>query len=526
MDSASSRPATTKRSKVWDHFERENNNNVKCKLCFTHLLFSGGSTGTMLNHLKHKHKSIHCEETKVQTKINTYKAPVLSKDRWNSCTQKLALLCAVDLRLLSICEGLTVWAFCGELNPSYTVPSKQTVTNHLKKIFATEKELLINDILNHCMGIAMMSDLWTSQATEAYITVTGHYLDSNWTLHNVVLTTREVTDRHTGENLANELRSITSEFHIPLNKITALITDNASNMTLRCDNLGWLSVKCFAHTLQLCIRSAFDKIRSINHAIGSTKKLLTFFQKSVLASNELTQRQKQMGLLHHSLIIDCATRWNSTYEMFDRLIEQRLAVYAVLHSNVVKDSQAKVLDITDKDWEVIQDIVPVLQPLYIATRVLCSEQYPTLSGVMPIMYSLLEIHLKTKDADSNVVKNFKDEVSQDLKRRFKTETEDVCKNIRMMCFMDPRYKGLPFLTPAQRDVVHREIICYCQKLAQSESQVTGVAADSSVPQHQSAEVIQVPNQAANYHKMTWLICWVIFMNKTVLLLFLNPPRLN
>ncbi|XP_076372359.1 E3 SUMO-protein ligase ZBED1-like [Tachypleus tridentatus] len=209
----------------------------------------------------------------------------------------------------------------------------------------------------------------------------------------------------------------------------------------------------------------------------------------MLASNELIQRQKQMGLPHHSLIIDCATRWNSTYEMFDRLIEQRLAVYAVLHSNVVKDSQAKVLDITDKDWEVIQDIVLVLQPLYIATRVLCSEQYPTLSGVMPIMYSLLEIHLKTKDSDSNVVKNFKDEISQDLKRRFKTETEDVCKNIRMMCsFMDPQYKGLPFLTPAQRDVVHQEIICYCQKLAQSESQVTGVAADRSVPQHQSAEV--------------------------------------
>ncbi|XP_076358927.1 E3 SUMO-protein ligase ZBED1-like [Tachypleus tridentatus] len=196
-----------------------------------------------------------------------------------------------------------------------------------------------------------------------------------------------------------------------------------------------------------------------------------------------------MGLPHHSLIIDCATRWNSTYEMFDRLIEQRLAVYAVLHSNVVKDSQAKVLDITDKDWEVIQDIVPVLQPLYIATRGLCSEQYPTLSGVMPIVYSLLEIHLKTKDSDSNVVKNFKVEISQDLKRRFNTETEDMCKNIRMMCsFMDPRYKELPFLTPAQRDVVHREIICYCQKLAQPESQVTGVAADRSVPQHQSAEV--------------------------------------
>ncbi|XP_076341474.1 E3 SUMO-protein ligase ZBED1-like [Tachypleus tridentatus] len=137
-------------------------------------------------------------------------------------------------------------------------------------------------------------------------------------------------------------------------------------MTLCCDNLGWLSVKCFAHTLQLYIRSAFDKVRSINHAIGSAKKLVTFFRKSVLASNELTQRQKQMGLPYH-----------------------------ILHSNVVKDSQAKVLNITDKDWEVIQDIVPVLQPLYIATRVLCSEQYPTLSGVMPIVYSLLEIHLKT-----------------------------------------------------------------------------------------------------------------------------------
>ena len=111
-----------------------------------------------------------------------------------------------------------------------------------------------------------------------------------------------------------------------------------------------------------------------------------------------------MGIASNKLIIDCPTRWNSTYDMFERLLEQRLAIYAVLHDRTItKPSDARVLDLSDEQWSFMEAVVPVLKPLYMATRLMCSEEYPTLSGVYPILFSLTDMHLASKATDCPAV---------------------------------------------------------------------------------------------------------------------------
>lgn len=47
--------------------------------------------------------------------------------------------------------------------------------------------------------------------------------------------------------------------------------------------------------------------------------------------------------------------------MFERLLEQRLAIFAVLHiTAITSPSDARILELPDQVWKVIEDLVPVL----------------------------------------------------------------------------------------------------------------------------------------------------------------------
>lgn len=52
--------------------------------------------------------------------------------------------------------------------------------------------------------------------------------------------------------------------------------------------------------------------------------MLSFLKLQVV----LKEKQAQMGITSHELILDCKTRWNSLYEMLNRFIEQYPALVA------------------------------------------------------------------------------------------------------------------------------------------------------------------------------------------------------
>eukprot|EP00105_Crassostrea_gigas_P035346 XP_019919494.1 PREDICTED: uncharacterized protein LOC109617585 [Crassostrea gigas] len=79
-------------------------------------------------------------------------------------------------------------------------------------------------------SLAFTTDTWKSCATEGYLTLTAHFIDSMWQLRYYALATIEVKDHHTGENLANEIKCIVEDFGISNTPVSGNTTDNAANM--------------------------------------------------------------------------------------------------------------------------------------------------------------------------------------------------------------------------------------------------------------------------------------------------------
>ena len=208
-----------------------------------------------------------------------------------------------------------------------------------------------------------------------------------------MLQTRSSDKRHTALNIASQLKAVTEEWGIA-HKVTACVHDNASNMVLANQGmLEWESVPCFAQTLQLAINEGF-KVASVSRVVGASGRLVSHFHRSTVATVGLKNKQQQQNLPLHKLIQHCPTCWNSICDMFERLREQRWAVAATLSDRTItKLSDARTLELTDDNWQTIEDIMPALQSLKCATTALCSETHVCISMEHPVTHSLLTRHL-------------------------------------------------------------------------------------------------------------------------------------
>ena len=124
-----------------------------------------------------------------------------------------------------------------------------------------------------------------------------------------------MAERHTGINIAARIKEVAEMWNIDGEHVSAVVTDNASNMPAAVDILKWNHLPCFAHTLQLAVNKDLDA-NSLVQLSSLGRKLVSHFKHSALATTALSHKQEQMNLPNHRLLQDVATCWNSTFLMF------------------------------------------------------------------------------------------------------------------------------------------------------------------------------------------------------------------
>ena len=78
---------------------------------------------------------------------------------------------------------------------------------HMAKC-VTEKyeaaKIKLTEMLKDPTHIALSTDIWTSIATQAYITVTAHFISPSWELNTFLLQTASFPENHTAEIIAEK----------------------------------------------------------------------------------------------------------------------------------------------------------------------------------------------------------------------------------------------------------------------------------------------------------------------------------
>jgi hypothetical protein len=267
--------------------------------------------------------------------------------------------------------------------------------------------------------LSISLDCWTSPFQQAFMAITGYFLDQNWDYREVLLGFSPLEGTHTGLNLGSVLTDTLQKYQI-LDRIMAITTDNASNnqtmitsIQASHPNTPFIRIPCLAHVIQLCLKQLLGKIGgnpendtvemvwteelnqateqrsrklAITNTLNKVRRLAIFINASPKRRENFLKLQTNQPAL--VLMQDVRTRWNSTYLMLRRAkrlqsdINQYCETYGVTQ-----------FMINSEEWRQIDYLLCLTKPFFDFTSVLTKTKDITIHGVFRI-YNLLFEHLE------------------------------------------------------------------------------------------------------------------------------------
>ena len=281
--------------------------------------------------------------------------------RAREITVSLAKMMVKDLQPISIVEDEGFRYFTKVMDPRYKIPSRKSMmTGEIPKLYE-QAQKTVQDSIQSASSLVLTTDMWTARTTEAYLTLSGHFIDQDWQMQSCNLATVHVAVQHTADNISELLTKITDEWGIT-SKVYAVVTDNGANMVAAVHKTCWKHIPCFSHTLNLIVKDSIKADTSLESSLEKCSAIVRFFNHSTRATDKLKEVQNQLNLPQHKLIQSVDTRWNSVLYMIDRLYEQQQAITTALcllgRNNMC---------LSDGEWSHIRQAIDVLRPFEEAT---------------------------------------------------------------------------------------------------------------------------------------------------------------
>ncbi|CAH9090212.1 unnamed protein product [Cuscuta europaea] len=339
-------------------------------------------------------------------------------------------------------------------NPFYQRISRVSLRNDCIKIYEYEKKK-VKSMLSNVSKISLTTDLWKSKNQKiGYMVVTGHFLDAEWKLNKWVLNFVHILPPHSGDNISDALYKCLKDWGIE-NKIYTISVDNASANDTANDtaikNLREIfamkkylicggklfHVRRCAHILNLIFQDGLSRIKSV---IQDIRDSVSFLNQSEARVNTFCEVVQQLQVSGSKLILDCKTRWNSTYDMLH---------CAYMFKDVFLIYQRKEPSYTScpskEGWEKVEKILDILVVFSNLTNIISGSEYPT-SNLFLVGVCKIKQSLDNRGSDESAF--MKDMVDQ-MKKKFDKYWGECNLLMSIAAVLDPRVKmrALDFCFP-------------------------------------------------------------------------------
>ncbi|XP_005098416.1 zinc finger BED domain-containing protein 4-like [Aplysia californica] len=344
--------------------------------------------------------------------------------------QKEIQMITWDMQPLSIVQDEGFRELMQTMDPKYDLISRRTIGRRLPALYE-ERRTMLAGLLSETDAVTLTTDIWTSRRTEAFITVTAHFITPSWELHGCVLDTLKLDEAHTAKNIAEVLSQIMESWQIR-DKVFAIVKDNASNMIAAVDLLKIRRMPCFAHTLNLVVTDDLSAVKSFETIRQKVKRIAAHFHHCVNDTNALKKRQQEQGDSEKAplaLINDVETRWNSCYDMLER--------YNTLHTEVTTSCASRANRGHDGDvWGESDN----------ASQGYSNRERPPVADEGP-----REKDLEIQNIETSLSKTLLD----NLTRRF--PSPETVYSWAVSTYLDPRFKRHAFSDASALDQAKRRL---------------------------------------------------------------------
>ena len=242
------------------------------------------NTTNMRNHLRRHHPSVKMTESKVDisattppTAQTTVNAVFQRSTTWDLNDPKamkqhrcLAEMIALDNQPFSIVENEGFVQYSKGAEPRYQLPSEK----YMRETAGPEPELYksvrdqVEKELKEVQWISLTTDTWTrSMCSESLMSLTGHWILSDWTWQLAVLQTSHLLGSHTAAHIKDTMRGMLDNWSLA-SKVHAVLCDNGKNVTKAMDDVQIELLGCMVHTVQLAVKEARSEVWKVQSVLG------------------------------------------------------------------------------------------------------------------------------------------------------------------------------------------------------------------------------------------------------------------
>ena len=317
--------------------------------------------------------------------------------KWMELTNSVTYRIAKDMLPMYSVEKPGFRRMLAEFDKRYEPPSRKYISKTaIPRVYNIMKQKVVSD-LSRMEYFSATTDCWSSQGMKPYLSYTVHYIDDQWALQSCCLQTLYLPDR-TAINLAEDLEETLRSWSLDVTSQACITTDSAKQAT---EDLSWRHISCFGHNLNLAVNKALKDSHCVP-TIGAFRKLVSAFSMSWKRRQHLASTQVTMKLPQHHFSTDCATRWESTGKMVERIREQQQEAINFVLGN---DQKASHLILNWQQKDVLESIDKTLSPLKKMTDLLSGEDYVTISAIKPMLQHIFEDVLKSEKNDTTLTKD-------------------------------------------------------------------------------------------------------------------------
>ncbi|XP_050064545.1 E3 SUMO-protein ligase ZBED1-like [Aphis gossypii] len=336
-----------------------------------------------------------------QANLSNYLTKPLSISKSKAIDQQQTKFIVKHYHPFSLVEESEFCNLIKMLAPNYSMPSRKTVSNNLLLQVYNDTFQKVSKDLQDATSVALTTDGWTSINNSSFIAITK--IAQEWKLEN---------------------------------KISAVVTDNASNIKAAIRLTNWRHVPCFAHVLNIGIQNGLLQLQPV---LKKIKDIVEYFKRSSSALLKLNNIQKQTGVEVLKLIQECKTRWNSAYNMMSRILKIKEPVLSTL---AIMNNELNC--ITNQKWELIDSACKLLGIFNNVTEEMSAEQNITISK-QNLYYRFLIDHLNTFIYEKNsneIIIQMASEIKKTLYNYFKNLEDNEIQGQSII--LDPRFKKFGF----------------------------------------------------------------------------------
>ncbi|KAM8972088.1 zinc finger BED domain-containing protein 4 [Pelodytes ibericus] len=306
-------------------------------------------------------------------------------------TSLVAEMIALDLQPYSFVNHVGFNRLLEYLQPQYALPpASYFSTTAIPDMYENVKQIISSHLKEAEGGVIhFTAGIWMSSQTREYLTLTAHWVTFDSSLRpqssdyhcQALLHVSQIDCDYNGISIQKHLEYLWESWITSFGlKMGITVTDNHSiGKTL--NESEHSSVQCFGHTVDLIVNEAIKSQRMIQNLLSIARKICERVHRSTKAKEKLAELQKEYGLPPHPLIQDVPSKWNTSFHMLERLIEQKRAI-----DEMSIECNFRELISCDQ-WEVIQSVCHALKPFEVASREM-SMPMATLSQVIPMIHIL------------------------------------------------------------------------------------------------------------------------------------------